>query len=547
MRDNIEPYSPCPCGSGKKYRFCCQRKKHDLPAQKTSPPGLVIFGDLEKGERLNNKGMECMAKGEYEKAISWFTKSLEEDSNIGSPANNLALCLFVTGKHEEAVRVQRKSLEESPLPNPFGYASLSIFLLFSGDEEGAAEAISHAITLEAPNSDATIKVCEALSHFKRHRDILETADASDFKNDPHVRFYTGVAAANLGDHERAIWDLNCVSAKHCKGGMAQKYLQHLKNKTEPNTIRKDWPYLLPEEYYINPKLFRKDKTLSTALLSRRYMVDFVEALLNDGPKEMADAAMPILELSSHPEATALLWLILKGTFGSDQLRMNAGIILVKKGEIQQDEAVKFLNRGEFTEQKLLSICLNSDFKFGELPPELEPSYRKLVIEGRKRSANWPKIVREYEKLIPQAPQYYPFRYNYAVGLVQCKRSKEAETILRSLVAEYPEYLFARSTLLTLLGSGGRFDEAKELVQTTEFPKETHPDAFVAWLVSLTMYFEDIEKNADAFKCIQHAQTIAPDDPNVKLVWKDWKDYDEEKDTSPYLMLKRLIKANIGSL
>ena len=98
-----------------------------------------------------------------------------------------------------------------------------------------------------------------------------------------------------------------------------------------------------------------------------------------------------------------------------------------------------------------------------------------------------------------------------------------------------------------MGSGGRFDEAKELVQTTEFPKETHPDAFVAWLVSLTMYFEDIEKNADAFKCIQHAQTIAPDDPNVKLVWKDWKDYDEEKDTSPYLMLKRLIKANIGSL
>jgi tetratricopeptide (TPR) repeat protein len=544
MRNNIEPYSPCPCGSGKKYRFCCQRKKHDLPAQKTSPPGLVIFGDLEKGERLNNKGMECMAKGEYEKAISWFTKSLEEDSNIGSPANNLALCLFVTGKHEEAVRVQRKSLEESPLPNPFGYASLSIFLLFLGDEEGAAEAVSRAITLEAPNPDGTIKVCEALSHFKRHRDILETADASDFKNDPHVRFYTGVAAANLGDHERAIWDLNCVPTRHCKGGMAQKYLRHLKNKTEPNTIRKDWPYLLPEEYYIGHNLLKKDKTLNTALISQRYTVDFAEALLNEKPKETGDIAMQILELSPHPEATALLRLILEGTFGSDQLRMNAAAILTEKGEIQQDEAVKFLSRGEITGQNMFSVCLNPDFKFGELSPELKPSHKKLVIEGRKRSANWPKIIREYEKLMPKAPQYYPFRYNYAVGLAQCKRLKEAETILRSLVAEHPEYLFARATLLTLLGSTDRLDEAKELVQATELPKETHPDAYVAWLVSLTMYFEAIEENADAFKHIQFAQTIAPDDPNVQELWEDWKDYDEEKDTSPYLMLKRIMCANM---
>ena len=485
-----------------------------------------------------------MAKGEYVEAISCFIKALKESGGIGGTANNLALCLFLIGKYEEALRVQRENLEDSPLPNPFGYANLSLFLLFLGDEEGAAEAVSHAITLEALNADATGKVCETLARFKRHHDILKTADASKFSGDPLVRFYTGVAAANLGDYERAMRDLSCVPVGHFKGELAQKYLQHLKNKTQPNTIRKDWPYLLLGEYYLNHNMLKKNSVSQTSLTSRRYMVDFMEAILNEDPFEMDDVVMPILEMSQHPEASALLWLILKGNFGPDQLRTDAAFTLAKKGEIKQDEVIKFINRGEIKEPKLLSISLNPDFKFSELPPELEPSYRKLFLGGRKRHADWPEITRGYKKLMSKAPHYYPFRYNYAVGLLHCNRVKEAETILRSLVAEYPEYLFARANLLNIFVTDDRLDEAKQLVQSTEFPKETHPDAYVAWLVSMTVYFEAIEKNAEAFRSIKFAQKIAPEDPSVKELWMDWEDYDEEEDTSAYLMFKSIINANI---
>ena len=92
-------------------------------------------------------------------------------------------------------------------------------------------------------------------------------------------------------------------------------------------------------------------------------------------------------------------------------------------------------------------------------------------------------------------------------------------------------------MLNIFVTDDRLDEAKQLVQSTEFPKETHPDAYVAWLVSMTVYFEAIEKNAEAFRSIKFAQKIAPEDPSVKELWMDLADYDEEKDTSAYLMFK----------
>lgn len=126
MLDNmINSDLPCPCGSGKKYRFCCQRMAKDVNALKAtlSPKALA---DLEESESLQAKGMRCMDQGQYEQAIIYFTKALEASRLIGTPANNLALCLFITGKLEEAVQVQRQSLKDSPLPNPFGLANLSM-------------------------------------------------------------------------------------------------------------------------------------------------------------------------------------------------------------------------------------------------------------------------------------------------------------------------------------------------------------------------------------------------------------------------------------
>ncbi len=539
MHDNIDPYSPCFCGSGKKYRFCCQRKKNNPLAVPANREHSVVLADFAEGERLHDKGLKYMQLGQFEQAISWFTQVLELDRTNCSPANNLALCLFFTGKFDEAIRVQRQSFEDSPYPNPFGMANLSLFHLVFGDEKEAEEAASLAAKQLFSHVEAAVKVCETLARLKRHRDIIETADSSDFSSDPNVRFYTGVAAANLGDSKRAIDDLSCVPIGHCKAKMAQQYVQHLKNNTQPNTVRKDWPYLLPEEFCIN-HLIKQDDAPMKALMSSRYMVDFVEARLNAEPDDTEDA-VKLLELCKHPEATALLWLILKGTFGPDKLRFHAARILTKKGEIQPGDELELLHKGIPTKQQLVSICLNSKFSFCEVPPDIEKRYQKLFLAGRKPFPNWYKIAVGYQELLKEAPHYYPLQYNYAVSLAYTERGKEAESILRSLVAEYPEYLFARASLLSILVHNKRLTEADQVAKRSDFPKETHPDAYAAWLVSMTEYLEATGKNAEAYTTIKTAHEFAPDNSNVALLWSRWDDYNEEKDTSFWLRLKRRFK------
>ncbi len=546
MRDRIDPYSLCFCGSGKKYRFCCQRKKGAPDTQSSSKqPASVFIGDMEEAERLHAKGLKYMHGGKFEEAIQWFKKSMAASEAFFGAANNLALCLFLTGKCSEAIQVQSQSLQDSPFPNPFGLASLAMFFLAFGEDDKAEKAASFAAELKAPNEDATIKVCETLARLRRHRDIIATADASDFADDPSVRFFTGVAAANLGNYRRAIEDLSCVPAGHSKAQMTQQYLQHLKNKTQPNTIRKDWPYLLPEEFYASSLIKHTTDAEREEMMSRRYVVDFAEAVLNDKPEEAADSAMQILAFSKHPEATALLWLIMKGSFGNDQLRLHAASILTEKDEIKPGEEVEFLCEGESSKKLLFSISLNPEFIFCEVPQSIEKRYENLILAGRKPYADWSKITLGYKALSHEVPHFYPARYNYAIGLVRCKRTDEAEPILRSLVADYPEYLFARATLLHILVRANRLDEAGRLVATTEFPSETHPDAYVAWLANMADYHEAIGENEEVYKTLLTAREINPLNSHVKALWKRWKDYNVEKDTSAYLKLKRMYKKTLS--
>ena len=225
---NMDPYSPCPCGSGKKYKFCCLQKQRDREAQSSRPSfwsasstvegadekqGSLLVGDLHEGKILCDKGVRLMAAGDFEKAIPLFRRSIAEAPFVYTAANNLALCLYITGKLEEALRVQSESRKASPLPNPFGLANLASFRYIAGDEIGARRDLDEALKAEVPSADACVKLCETLARFKRHQELLDLADASGYRDDSGVCFFTGVAAANLDDRQRAQHDLGRETTK----------------------------------------------------------------------------------------------------------------------------------------------------------------------------------------------------------------------------------------------------------------------------------------------------------------------------------------------
>ena len=256
------------------------------------------------------------------------------------------------------------------------------------DEVGARRTLDEALGTQLPSVDACVKVCETLARFKRHEAILDTADKSGFGSETAVCFFTGIAAANLGDRERAQSDLRRVNLGHQKADWVRRYLQHLKEGSSPHTIRGDWPYLLAYEVCPIPVVEAEFKRDQTAWLARRVVADFFEAFLNDA-FDKAGEAMQALRFATHPDATALLWMIAKGTFGPDSLRTDALGCLQERGSVDPPQRVEVFLDGKRREVILTGTKLNPDFRFGkDLPKKWDALYAKAVMASSKKKPDW---------------------------------------------------------------------------------------------------------------------------------------------------------------
>jgi tetratricopeptide (TPR) repeat protein len=534
---SFDPYRPCPCGSGKKYKFCCLQKQRErasrsdnlifpvLPAKPETGLDLgapVLVGDLDESRRLCDQGLQLMAKGEYGKAIPVLRKAAAEAPFVYTSANNLALCLFVTGKLEEAICAQRDSIEAGPLPNPFGLANLATFQLVNGNEAEGEQALDQVMDMELPSADACIKVCETLARFKRHQAILDTADKSGYGHDPVVCFFTGIAAANLGLRERAQQDLKQVQPGHHKADMVQRYLRHLREGSSPHTARGDWPYLISLEVCPVEIIAGNIKSNSTDWMTRRIAAYCFEAMLNE-TADKPDDAIALLSQVTHPEGTALLWMLVKGTFGPDSLRMAALRALQERGAVKPGQQIEMHLNGARSKVATVGTRLDSEYRFGgTLPSALDKLYAKTVKAGYGKHPDWDAIGGNYQRIMNEAPDYFPARYNFAVSLLHRGRTDEAERILRELVAPHPEYLFAPATLLQILVNKGQTQEADALVQSAATPAETHPEAMVAWMVAQTLYHVAAGRDKEACHCIEMARKISPENQAVKRLWQDYK-------------------------
>ena len=533
MGIRIDPYSPCPCGSGKKYKFCCYLKRDENAAGSGTypfPKSSLFNKELELTSSINNpedirqfeEGLRLMKNCDFNAAIPIFRKVITSSPKFYSPANNLALCLFATGRIEDAIQVQNESINKSPLPNPFGLCNLASFYYIKGDLISARRFLDMAVESEMPSVDACVKVCEVLARFHLHQDILNFVSTTEFENDPNICFYTGIAAANLDDRERAQSDLARVPLGYHKAAMARRYLDHLSEGSAPHTVSGDWPYLLLYEICPYDLIKKSSDSELNEWAHRAVMADVCEAMLNESVDEVKPVAGIISGLK-HPNATELLWKIVKGSYGPDELRIEALNILKMNGNIDRKEIIKVLLDGEIREIDLTSTCLNSDFRFGEkLPPKLDKQYTRVIKIMQKKKPDWDAADKLLQGIMREAPDYYPAKYNYAITLLQRRRKKEAEPIVREIVEAYPEYLFARSTLLQILLADDRIDEAEELITSLPKIEDTHPDAMAVWMTGQVIYYEYLEDYDKAADYAQKAYDLAPHLASVQRLWESYQ-------------------------
>jgi len=196
---------PCPCGSGKKYKHCCQRQQQQVSPPKPDNIELTIrkamqeawlhhqHGRLDQAEAVCQKilqskpkqadalhllGVIALQNGDIDKAVSLIRGATGINQNNPEYHNNLGLALHEQGRLDEAIKSYRKAISiKSDYAN--AYYNLHALLLYAADKGPAIGCMEKVIELQPQDIDARFTLGALLDYSgnqnaaKAHFSIVE--------------------------------------------------------------------------------------------------------------------------------------------------------------------------------------------------------------------------------------------------------------------------------------------------------------------------------------------------------------------------------------
>ena len=248
-------YAPCPCGSGKKFKFCCFKKYRDQLDDDMTLAEVTQLVRCEasgiksgarsfdpEAERLHTEGYDLMVSRDFTRARAAFRRSREIDPEHNASWNNEASCAWEMGDYADACDIQREGNAKMRAVDTFGLARLAVYAHAIGLENEAVRSLEAALTVPPISVYGALETCFALALYHRHRDIVEYVAKSGMADSVRLMLYTGIAHANLGEMGQARLDLEKTGTSH-HFDLAERYLDIMADGCLPWTADGDeWPY-----------------------------------------------------------------------------------------------------------------------------------------------------------------------------------------------------------------------------------------------------------------------------------------------------------------
>src|SRR5207248_2095094 len=124
----IDPYASCPCGSGKKFKWCCQD----------------IHADIDRAFQQHNDG-------QHEAALRTMDEVVRQHAGNPEAWGRQAQLLSLNGKLDEAEQALEKAFALNP-NYPFGHLLRGMFRQQEGEQVGALMLFRKAAELYAPDA-----------------------------------------------------------------------------------------------------------------------------------------------------------------------------------------------------------------------------------------------------------------------------------------------------------------------------------------------------------------------------------------------------------
>jgi tetratricopeptide (TPR) repeat protein len=154
MHEN--PYRPCPCGSGEKYKFCClERDREKLRKAPAAPLSLLPGYDqppddlIDAAEEAHRRGTELVGHLRGREAIPYIEKAISLFPQVPNPHNNLAIAHFIEGDIEKALEVAERVDREIDPGNVFALGQQVHYLILLGRRDDAKATGDRLVSLRA--------------------------------------------------------------------------------------------------------------------------------------------------------------------------------------------------------------------------------------------------------------------------------------------------------------------------------------------------------------------------------------------------------------
>ncbi|MBR6022331.1 MAG: SEC-C domain-containing protein [Kiritimatiellae bacterium] len=500
-------YAPCPCGSGKKFKFCHYGELRDVLPDRPSPSDVTaavrkaiqpwnMVNDVDPHEdreaiELMRKGIAARDEGRLAEAEALFRSSRSLQPKLYTSWNNEALCLWLSGRFEEAVRRQEEGLERSAGTNAYGWSQLAEWMHFLGRDEDRDRATGRAMAIAPLTAAAAAKTCSALARAKRHADILEYAEKSGFAGDPDVEIFTGLAAANLGDAARGRGIADKDGAGSFDGPV-----ERVAGKLEPGRPESvdpsgHWPYFFVDDYGAGPYLGWA--AARRAPEDENVVCDVLEILLADHAVTRSDA-LEALEPFAGGRAGAL-----RDALGKSDAYEEVDASEWEAYETSGDElAFQKALAGFGVEAVELTEETPPDWGL-EDPQEQREFNRLLGVSKTKKpgSPKWTAAREGFLELSRRHPEFFRAAANHAIMLVKEGRIDEGRRELERVAEAHPDYPFARAALVGCALAAGDTEGAGEWVKGYRPPPWMHAEGYLAWLRAALRYWDAVGDEARA--------------------------------------------------
>ena len=490
--ENHDPYSPCPCGSGKKYKFCCRERDRAGARERVREafmPGRLAAMDLDESVRLAHEGSRRIAENDLEGARACLERAVGLCPLNPVAHNNMATLRFYEGDILAAVEIAERVVENIDSNNDFTLGMLVHFYLLLGRDGEAASAAGRMMKVKAEEETHLVKQCEALARLCRHEDVLARAGEGmrRFRGDAEriFAFFAGTALANMSDFDGAARLLESARGSRDCGPLVSRYLDLLAMKKRPPTIYCAWPYLGPP-HWINVNWLidlAKEKPAKEEMKKRapylagiRHFVDAFLVLEDDHrprkkPRKpgFAETVVEMLGFVGTPEAVQVLRDIASSMYGDEDLRMKAAGRIRELDALGEEEELDMFVGGKWRKIRMIRHEVGDDY---DLPEGALGLYKDAI--SASRSGKLGRAEELNRRFVESYPQYRQGYHNLAATLFEMggkDRREEARRLLEKALEIDPSYIFPKCTMANILVLEGKREEAKKFFDGVDVARD----------------------------------------------------------------------------